>query len=170
MKKVSLLLIVPLAFSFMACATKTGETTRAEMEQTEVNHAKLVEAVPPPRLETSQERVNLKKRLERFNNENKISYIYLLSYGRVMAYYTVRGKVSSVNSLLTCPDQLMRSYKGGEMFKMPSPDLDGSYGSNGDAIFFFTTNDVYVEWCGDYMLSDEPLRLSEEPLLVRTVN
>lgn len=147
----------------------TGESTAVEMEQTEANHVKLVKAVPPPRLETSQERVNLKKRLERFNSETKVSYIYLVNYGKIMAFYTVKGKVSSVNSLLTTPTQIVDRSSGGHGYNhlaIPSPDLDGSYGSNGDAIFFFTTDDTYVEWRGDYMLCDKPLKLSSPPLVV----
>ena len=50
-----------------------------------------------------------------------------------------------------------------------SPQLDGSYGSNGDGIFFFTTEGAYVEWNGEYMVSDYPLKLSTQPELVRVV-
>jgi hypothetical protein len=152
-------------------AVATGESTKHEMEQTEANHEKLVKAVPPPSLVTSQERANIRKRLERFNNENKVSYIYLIDYGKVMAFYTVKGKVSSVNSLLTTPDQIVTMRSGFTENRLSrhvvsSPDLDGSYGTNGDAIFFFTTSDVYVEWAGRYMLCDQPLKLSTPPTIV----
>jgi prepilin-type N-terminal cleavage/methylation domain-containing protein len=152
---------------------QTGASTKHEMEQTEVNHETLVAAVPPPRLNTSQERINLKKRLERFNSESKVSYIYLIDYGKIMAFYSVKGKVSSVNSLLTTPDQIVSMRNAGLTAEnkvtrhvVASPDLDGSYGSNGDAIFFFTTDDTYVEWSGRYMLCDKPLKLSTPPVVV----
>lgn len=147
---------------------ETGESTMTEMEQTEKNHQRLVAAVPPPVLKTSQERKNLVKRLERFNSEDKQSFIYLVDYGKIMAYYPVLGKVSSVNSMLTTTEQLVvRRIASGnyEAVTLPSPDLDGSYGSNGDAIFFFTDTDAYVEWNGTYMLSDQPLKLSQPPEL-----
>ena len=155
-------------------AVDTGASTKAEMEQTEVNHERLVAAVPPPQIKTSQERINLKKRLERFNSENKVSYIYLIDYGKIMAFYTVKGKVSSVNSLLTTPDQVVsmghRASFGAEnkisRHTVASPDLDGSYGTTGNAVFFFTTDDTYVEWSGKYMLCDKPLKLSTPPLVV----
>ncbi len=154
------------------CET-SGRVSTATQEQeqatTEAQQAKHLQASPPPRLDRSQERLQLIKRLERFNTDSKVSYIYLVNYGKVMAFYTVKGKVSSVNSLLTTPDQI-KSFDhvngGDHSVIIASPDLDGSYGTNGDAIFFFTADDTYVEWCGDYMLCDKPLKLSTPPELV----
>ncbi len=149
--------------------TDTGKTTALEMEQTEENHARLVGAVPPPKMTTSQERKNLVERLKRFNTDSKVSYIYLIDFGKIMAFYTVKGKVSSVNSLLTTPDQIVTRYRTGNgthHIVIPSPDLDGSYGSNGDAVFFFCTDGTYVEWNGRYMLCDKPLKLTQQPELV----
>ena len=138
---------------------------------------KLAKAHKVPVFERSQERANIVKRLELFNSDEKVSYIYLTSFGRVMAFYTVKGKVSSVNSYLTASEQLVR--EGGEPCKWSSPvgscyvveapDNDGSYGSNGDGVFFFTTEGAYVEWNGEYMLSDQPLKLTTQPELVRQV-
>lgn len=148
-----------------------GTATKREMLLTEDNQARLVVAVPAPRLTTSQERKNLVARLERFNTDSKVSYIYLVSFGKVMAFYTVKGKVSSVNSLLTTPDQVLyRPYRESSGAVLASPDLDGSYGSNGDAVFFFTTDGTYVEWSGDYMLCDKPLKLATPPALVIQVD
>ena len=81
-----------------------------------------------------------------------------------MAFYTVKGKVSSVNSLLTTPKQAF-SYRG-TVIIVESPQLDGSYGTNGNAIFFFTTEGAYVEWPGEYLLSDQPLKLVTPPELI----
>jgi hypothetical protein len=47
--------------------------------------------------------------------------------------------------------------------------MDGSYGTNGNAIFFFTTAGVYVEWNGEYMMADQPLQLATPPELTMTV-
>jgi hypothetical protein len=47
-----------------------------------------------------------------------------------------------------------------------SPQEDGSYGTNGDAIFFFSTDGTYFEWNGKYLLADRPFQLSEQPLLI----
>jgi hypothetical protein len=41
---------------------------------------------------------------------------------------------------------------------------DGSYGPNENGIFFFTTEGVMVTYSGEYVLSDGPLKLSENKL------
>lgn len=153
----------------------TTNTQKREAIITEDNQRRLLDAIPVPIVNTSEERKNLVRRLERFNDENKISYIYLVNYGKVMAFYTIKGKVSSVNSMLTTTEQVVDkagkqcSYNNNECYVVSSPDIDGSYGSNGDAIFFFTTDDTYVEWRGDYMLADQPLKLTTQPELVRQI-
>lgn len=158
---------VVAALCVTGCNERKAKTQAQEQAATEVQQTIHLKAVPPPRLETSQERKNLVERLERFNTDSKVSYIYLVSFGKVMAFYTVKGKVSSVNSLLTTPEQLVRSRRTRfDYHVVASPDLDGSYGSNGDAVFFFTTDGTYVEWSGDYMLCDKPLKLTTPPELV----
>ena len=62
----------------------------------------------------------------------------------------------------------MTKLNGGKVVE--SPDLDGSYGTNGDAIFFFTAENAYVEWSGEYFVSDFPLHMSTPPVLVRNVD
>lgn len=142
---------------------KTGDSTKSEMEATERNQTRLVKAQPPPELSQSLERANLIKRLARLNkDQNTTSFVYLISHGNVLAFYTIKGKVSSLNSLLTTPEQIVwTGWQGGhyESHVLPSPDFDGSYGKNPEGIFFFTTDDVYVEWVGEFLWSDQPIRL-----------
>ena len=166
--KFNKMIAVCLLLTMAGCdLEKGGESQKAEMALTEANQQRLAKAVPAPMLETSQERIQLVRRLERFNTDDKVSYIYLISFGKVMAFYPIKGKVSSVNSLLTTPEQLIRSgMESGWAVTLASPDLDGSYGSNGDAIFFFTTDDTYVEWNGEYILCDKPLSITTPPELV----
>ena len=150
---------------------QTGKSTRAEMELTESNHQRLTKAVPPPQLSTSAERINLKRRLERWNDENKLSYIYLIDRGIIVANFVVKGKVSSVNSKLTTQQQIVEITETNitnHTQVVESPALDGSYGTNGDAIFFFIANGAYVEWSGTYLLFDKPMTLRQEPLLLAT--
>lgn len=180
----SILLIFIIAFAVFGAGCldqpiKPQEKTSArEAALTETNQARLLGTNPPPSLDTSLERQNLIDRLELLNNQNKIFYVYLVSYGKVMAEYTAKGKISSVNSKLTTQEQVIKTpyydsvngAAGNLGLVVESPDLDGSYGTNGDAVFFFTTEGAYVEWSGEYFVSDFPLSLSTPPVLVRTIN
>lgn len=171
-------LIIPIIALFIIL---TGEgcvdsgTASKEQELTEKNQTTLLENQPPTTLSWSLERDNINKRTNLWNNPNKVSYIYLVNYGKIMAFYTIKGKVSSVNSQITNPEQLtyrrMDSPVGIRYVEgtLPSPSEDGSYGTNGDAIFFFTTDGAYVEWHGDYMLSDQPLKLTQQPEMIREI-
>lgn len=156
--------------------TQAENTLVREAAITELQQRKHLQSFPIPTLERSQERKNLIARLNRFNSDDKVSYIYLINFGKVMAFYAVKGKVSSVNSMLTTTEQLVNgegaqcsSSNSTNCYNVPSPDIDGSYGSNGNAIFFFTTDDIYVEWSGDYMLADQALKLTQQPELIRQI-
>jgi hypothetical protein len=154
------------------------DVAKAEQKDQQQNQAGLVKAQPATKLDWSLERDQLDKRNVLWNDPNKISYIYLMSYGKVMAFYTIKGKVSSVNSSLTGAEQIVKDpniegYGEGhysESLLMESPDYDGSYGDNGAGVFFFCTDGTYVEWNGEYMLCDRPLKLATQPELVRQVD
>jgi hypothetical protein len=151
----------------------SGETQAKEAHLTESNQQRLINATPVPELQVSLERENLKKRLEFLNKANREMYVALLSNdGKVLATY-VTYKVSSVNSMLTTPQQIVDDPYGGIDAGgqvVDSPDLDGSYGSNGDGIFFFTTNGAYVEWNGPYIESSQPFTLATPPVIVTSLN
>lgn len=163
-------------FSCSDVNTDAKNTFTKEAAVTEINQRKLSQNQPLPQFETSLERQNLINRLKLWNKPDKVSYIYLLQFGKVMAFYTAKGKVSSLNSLVTNPTQLVdgfgnqcQSSSSSVCHEVPSPDLDGSYGDNPKGIFFWTTDGAYVEWSGDFMLSDQPLKLATQPELVREV-
>ena len=58
------------------------------------------------------------------------------------------------------PIHLPGEYTGRTAHVLPSPAEDGSYGTNGDAIFGFTPDDVYIEHNMQYMCSTAPLNFS----------
>lgn len=175
--------LVPVAYAGDASSTPNTTATNTyvqEQNKTEVNQRILDKNQPLPAVTQSLERANLIERLKRFNEPTKISYIYLVSYGKVMAFYTIKGKVSSVDSYLSNPSQLITKMgnpcngtysddSGKDCYQVESPDMDGSYGTNGTGIFFFTTASTYVEWNGEYMLADQPLQLSTAPELTMIV-
>lgn len=164
MKKLITIAIVAITLTLAGCS---NGTSGKEQAMTEKNQARLLEIQPPVQLEWSLEREQINKRTNLWNDKNKVAYIYLVDFGKVMAFYTIKGKVSSVNSQITNPEQKITGAHGN--ITLPSPAEDGSYGENGAAIFFFTTDGAYVEWAGVYMLADKPLKMSTPPALVRTV-
>ena len=94
-----------------------------------------------------------------------------------MAFYTVKGKVTSLNSYMSPQEQIVNGdgtpcnteYSSSVCYTVQAPDIDGSYGNNADGVFFFTTEGAYVEWKGDYMMADQPLQLQTQPELIRTI-
>ncbi len=159
MKK--LLLAAVALFALTACDEGANNVYR-ENRATRDNQARLVRDIPLPQLDTSLERRNLAERLERINQQNMTGCIYLVSRGAVMAFYPVRGKVTSLNAYLSA---------GTDTTGVELPDFDGAYGENVDGIFFFTADtNSYVEWRGEYLWSDQCLRLSQEPMMVRQVS
>lgn len=159
---------------FSSCNEETTAQTVTD------NQKKLENSSPLPVLESSLERENISKRLILFSKSDKISYIYLTSYGKVMAFYTIKGKITSSTKRLTAQsvsvDDCGGVYAVGEntgctasMGTVEQPELDGTYGSSAPYIYFWTTDGTYVQWNGEYMLADQPLQLTTQPELVRTI-
>lgn len=179
------LLLIPIAALVLAgCGYQANSSNTLQSKTLEDNQKKLIKAVPVPNVEQSSDRKSIAKRAETFADENKVSYVYLVSYGKIMAFYPIKGKVVSIRSYMTPQEQIVNSYGvpcfeaysdnttpncGPDGFIVQSPDIDGTYGDNADAVFFFTTEGAYVEWAGEYMVSDQPLRLATQPELVREI-
>lgn len=154
---------------------KIGQSYLAEMKATESNQQALVKSEPIPNMEKSLERSNLIKRYKTLNDQNEVFHVYLMSHGKVVSYFTAQGKVSSVNSKLTNPEQFVSCDRTQNMGRdedcvVSAPQLDGSYGTNGDGVFFFTTDGSYVEWNGEYMVSQRPLNIQTPLSLEADVN
>ena len=170
------LLLIPILLGSLLLTGCTPSTTQNsytnDATKVEETQKRVQESVPIPLIKTSAERKNIAARAILFDNENKITYIYLVNYGKVMAFFTVQGKVSSLNSYLTPLDKIIDdpngSYDVGSLV-VSAPDIDGAYGENADGIFFFTTEGAYVEWKGDYMVSDQPLKLTQQVELIREI-
>ncbi len=176
-KLVAGVLVVSGLFLAGCDSSVENNSYKNDAEKVEQTQQRVQNSVPIPVIKTSAERKNISARATLFDNENKITYIYLVSYGKVMAFYTVKGKVSSLNSYLTPTDKLVSgdgstcnyNVASYPCYIVSAPDIDGAYGENTDGIFFFTTDGAYIEWKGDYMVSDQPLKLTTQPELVREI-
>ena len=159
------ILVVTLALiPLLVLAACENSAYKEERVATGQNQVRLRSGYPLPALSRSEELENLGRRLERINAQNMSGCIYLVSYGRVMAHYAVDGKVTSLNAYLTP----LEEYVNGVPRELP--DLDGAYGENADGVFFFTTDNAYVEWKGEYMWSDLCVPLSEQPVMMTVVS
>ena len=85
-------------------------------------------------------------------------YVFIEGVADPIGYYQV-NKVSSVNSQLTNTSQIVWSHNTAQ--RSPSPAEDGSYGTNGDGVFGFTPEDIYIETNMKYITSTVPLNFTK---------
>ncbi len=167
-KLIPVLIVLTLGLSsiFGSCKDTDQHNTSALQEQnhTEKNQQNLNAVQPPPTINWSLERDNLIKRFKLQNDRAVQFYMYIFIEGVAdpIGYYQV-NKVSSVNSQLTSTQQLVQG-DGGERqmdFVMESPAEDGSYGTNGNAVFGFTPEQIYIETNMKYITSTVPLTFTK---------
>ena len=158
MKKflVAFALMVTVAFSASAqwwISSSTDRSTYAGDKAIE----QIFKNIPIPNVTNAVERKMVVWRATIFNVENKLGYVYVICAGvGPIGYYTISGKVASLQSYLTPEFDY-----GGNAYDKPRPDLDGTYGSNVDGVFFRTTDGTYVELPTNgalsYLYADKPL-------------
>lgn len=182
MKKLKMLLLVLGAGVLLMGCEDTVSGTKADRVNTLNVASTLQENQPTPTdINYSLERYNLIRRAYWVNGQREkaislpceiqkpLGYITLFTEsGDVVGTFTVDGKVSSLNSYLT-PDSEYYEYSGssGTYRNDWLADIDGSYGENDkDGIFFFTTDNKYLEWTGTYLYSDIPFKSDSTVLKV----
>ncbi|MBQ8302776.1 MAG: hypothetical protein IJX97_04410 [Clostridia bacterium] len=179
MKKILSIILVAVMLCF-ACVSFAGcdyevSGSVQDMNNT-INAANTIQGNQPTPTDISYslERYNLIRRAYWVNGqrekanalpcevEKPLGYIVLMSGNVVVGSFVVDGKVSSLNSYLT-PDS--ESYSSGYTERIDwLADVDGSYGSNDNGIFFFTPDGKYIEWTGTYLYSDIPFEV-DSPIL-----
>lgn len=162
-----LILSIIILFSIISCDSDIprveNNTAKKEQAQTEIGHAYLLANQPPVHIKYSLERENINKRILLQNERSVSFYLYIFLEGvGCIGYYQV-NKISSVNSQITNPEQMVSDpntyYQHAQSCVLPSPSEDGSYGTNGDGVFGFTPEDVYIEQNMRYIASTAPLNL-----------
>lgn len=161
MKTTLITLIMLITFTSCSNTTTNNVSAIEEQQRTETNQRDLNKIQPAPKISWSLERDNLIKRFKLQNDRSVVFYMYLFIEGIAdpIGYYQV-NKVSSVNSQLTNTMQMVDDpngdYSAGSAV-LPSPAEDGSYGTNGDAVFGFTPEEIYIEHNLKYVVSTVPL-------------
>jgi hypothetical protein len=187
MKKILIVILtLTMLFGLIGCADPSAYVAYGSEGDTDnaVDVAnKLQRNQPTPTdIDYSLERYNLIKRAywvngmrEKANTlpcpvDKPLGYIVLFTEsGAVVGSFIVDGKVSSLNSFLT-PDS--KWYEQGYWSEGGSKDganewladVDGSYGTNDNGIFFFTPDGKYIEWSGTYLYSDIPF-IVDDPVI-----
>lgn len=187
MKKIVCIILVLVTLTcFVSCGTSNSGFENDTSTTIDVAN-KLQQNQPTPTdIEYSLERYNLIRRAYWVNGqrekanalpcevEKPLGYIVLFtSSGAVVGSFVVDGKVSSLNSFLTPDSECYEIggestdrdiYHNGTTENDWLADVDGSYGSNDDGIFFFTPDGKYLEWTGTYLYSDIPF-IVEDPVI-----
>lgn len=111
------------------------------------------------------EQKNIQRRLKLTGQPGLIGYVVLLNdMGKPVMYTTVKGKLTSGGKRLTQPQKDVYTASGHMV--MDAPSDEGTWGSSSPYIYFWDTNDRYHQWSGQYLYSDQPIRLNEEPLVI----
>lgn len=177
--------VVMIAVVFVACEAKaSGSRKDVENQQEAANRIQSNQPTPTD-IDYSLERYNLIRRAywvngqrEKANTlpcavEKPLGYIVLFTdNGAVVGSFVVDGKVSSLNSFLTPDSEYYEKNGGGSgtYYNKWLADVDGSYGTNDNGIFFFTPDGKYIEWTGTYLYSDIPFEVDDPVVKIGGAN
>lgn len=163
-KTTALALLAVASIALTGCTSESESSQKAREDREQKASTVVLCGAPNDSLECK----NLKERERRNSQPNAIGYVYLYNWdGTVKGYFTIKGKVSSTQSQMAPMDVLVDGcQRSGEDCPAPMEAAgdDGSFGPNEAGIFFFTTEGVMVTYSGEYVLSDAPLKLSDNKL------
>lgn len=182
MKKIFILFIVVTLF-LTGCDIETTSTEQNTIDTKIATETILETQKTPTDINFSLERYNLIKRAYwvngqrekamqvKCNVEKPIGYITLVVGNSILCQYTVDGKITSLNSFLS-PDSDYYEVSAGSSARYNQwlADVDGSYGTNVDGVFWFDCNGNYHEWNGTYHYSDIPLPIDDPVIKFKTEN
>jgi hypothetical protein len=157
--------IAAVIFMVSACDEKPAQTQvrniQAEKAQAAANEINFTD---------NAEIDNIKARLKLTSNPGLLGYIVLLNEtGQHVMYEAVKGKITSGAKRLNPSDKVVTAGNGSggsNMTIRAAPSDEGTFGQSGDYIFYYTQNGEYRQWNGKYLYSDQPFRLSVQPLII----
>ena len=125
------------------------------------------------------EQRNVKKRIEKDNEEGSIKHLYVISAysGQILIYSTVDGKVTSSKKSLTPKTVNGNGFKtngednfvtiGGQKYTTDEMiDEYGTYGNSIEYIFWFDKRGTYHQ---HYISGGQILHISDQPITVKDV-
>jgi len=168
-KLLRLLAALLLACMLMGTDDCDSEADRQAGRKIE-NANTLMERQPAPEINYSMDRFLLSERLARFNDPNKMTYLYVILPDGSWLQVTIVGKLASTSKRLTSPDQ----YSGASGYHFQAPDEMATYGSSEPAKVGMTTLGSLLEIGGflAYLYSEAPLTfkgLNKPPIEIEVV-
>jgi hypothetical protein len=155
-------LFILISLTAMSC--DSGNQRDNSEKMMEVRNAKVASIVLCGQPDDGLECANLRKKLERDEDPNRITYVYLVSQtGTVYGYYVAKGKISSNQSQLAPEDQpldICPRVDESCWTVMQAPNDNGSSGPDTDGIFFFTPDGNMIETNVDFIKSDRPMTVN----------
>jgi hypothetical protein len=143
--------IALLCLALAGCDDESAKTQQAEKARQAANSITFPE---------NAEIDNIKRRLELTANPGLLGFVVLLNEtGQPVMYTGVKGKITSGGKRLTSPQSSFSSER-------VAPSDEGTYGTSGEYVFFWTPAGQYIQWNGKYLYSDKPFRLSVEPIVI----
>lgn len=166
--------VVLLCFSFVGCDVPPENAQHVASKQNEQAVQNIIKNDRLPVMEHSLERENIKRRAVFVNQKDRICYLYLLTEnGQLIRESQVLGKISSLNNYITPMEEVVSSDKKlGDCcyaYVTEAPDIDGTWGTRPEGIFWFTPDGQYHEWNGLYEFSSERLTFTTKPILIESL-
>ena len=160
-------------FALMQSAGCSNLTADEQPTSQQVQEQKAQEASRSVEFTDNAEIKNIQHRLKLTSQPGLLGYVLLFNPGTgdPAMYTTVEGKITSGGKRLNPTEKLVRCDKGqyyGEC-NMPSANDEGTYGTSGEYIYFWTTDGQYIQWNGNYLYSDKPIRIPPNRVLVNMV-
>lgn len=155
MKKIIKAIVIVIAtlgllVGVASCASKSPELIEREKKNQESKN------------KSTLEKENIARKLKLDEDPNRVGYVYIMSFGKFVGYYTIKGKISSNGSQLDPEDQIIcpldyTTCSSDGYHVIDGPQDDGTYGEGDPGIFFFTTEGTMVVTDLDYMYSTQPI-------------
>lgn len=155
-----------------SCKSEISQQKRQAKEKA-MNVETLMERQGVSKIDFSMDRYLLKERIERFNDPNKMSYLYVFTPSGPVVAVTIMGKVASTSKRLTNTHEPVGFNTGALL--TPTPDEMGVYGdSSGDAKVGITTLGSLIEFggFGFYIYSEVPISFTglDKPVIELKLN
>lgn len=156
---VALALIALVTMGNTDGCTQMSEEQRNQFQRKIESTDQLLRNQPATMLGFSMDRYLADQRNVRFNDPNKMCYLYINTFDGAWLRMTIIGKVASTSKRLSAPEQEYLVNGSGANPLGPAPDEMGMYGSSDPAKIGISTMGSLLEFGGflGYFVSEVPL-------------